>query len=179
MMNKMIIGIRLFAICAVSVILASCATGNYLRTEESSSIEMKKTYSLILYGGRFSDDMETLAILDKEGDKYEFIVYAASADNYRIKRKVPAKKALEEAEHFVQFHHSFRRSLLSRILDQSGATIGYEVKPLYFPLDVGYSDLIDTYYRIEGKTVIVKIRLSSAAEDRLYERDTPFIFRRR
>lgn len=178
MMNRMIFGIRLFAICAVSVILVSCATGNYLRTEESSSIEMKKTYSLILYGGRFSDDMETLAILDKEGDKYEFIVYA-SQDDYRIKRKVPAKKALEEAEHFVRFHHSFRRSLLSRILDQSGATIGYEVKPLYFPLDMGYSDLIETYYRIEGKTVIVRIRLSSVAEDRLYERDTPFIFRRR
>ncbi len=178
MMNNMIFGIRLLAICVVSTILASCATGNYLRTEESSSIEMKKTYSLILYGGRFSDDMETLAILDKEGDKYEFIVYA-SADDYRIKRKVSAKKALEEAEHFVRFHHSFRRSLLSRILDQSGDTIGYEVKPLYFPLDVGYSDLIDTYYRIEGKTVLVKIRLSSAAEDRLYERDTPFIFRGR
>jgi hypothetical protein len=178
MMNRMIFGIRLLAVCAVSVLLASCATGNYLRTEESSSIEMKKTYSLILYGGRFSDDMETLAILDKEGDKYEFIVYA-SQDDYRIKRKVPAKKALEEAEHFVRFHHSFRRYLLSRILDQSGDTIGYEVKPLYFPLDMGYSDLIDTYYRIEGKTVIVKIRLSSVAEDRLYERDTPFIFRRR
>ena len=48
MMNRMIYGIRLLAICAVSVILASCATGNYLRTEESSSIDMKKTYSLIL-----------------------------------------------------------------------------------------------------------------------------------
>jgi hypothetical protein len=178
MMNKMTFGVRLLVVCAVSVILASCAAGNYLRTEESSSIEMKKTYSLILYGGRFSDDRETLAILDKEGDKYEFIVYA-SQDDYRIKRKVPAKKALAMAEHFARFHHSFRRSLLSRILDQSGATIGYEVKPLYFPLDMGYSDLIDTYYRIEGKTVIVKIRLSSAAEDRLYERDTPFIFRRR
>jgi hypothetical protein len=122
--------------------------------------------------------METLAILDKEGDKYEFIVYAPDYD-YRIEKKVPAKEALKEAEKFVRFHRSFRRSLLSRILDQSGATIGYEVKPLYFPLDVGYSDLIDTYYRIEGKTVIVKIRLSSAAEGRLYERDTPFIFRRR
>ena len=76
MMKKMIIGIRLLAICAVSVILASCATGNSLRTEESNSIEMKKTYSLILYGGRFSDDLETLAVLDREDDKYEFIVVA-------------------------------------------------------------------------------------------------------
>jgi hypothetical protein len=177
-MDKMIIGIRLLAVCAVSVILASCATRNYLRTEESNSIEMKKTYSLILYGGRFSDDMETLAILDKEGDKYKFIVYAPDYD-YRIKRKVPAKEALKEAEKFVRFHHSFRRSLLSRILDQSGATIGYEVKPLYFPVDTGFSDVIDVYYRIEGKTVIVKVRLSSEAEDRLFERDTPFIFRRR
>jgi hypothetical protein len=170
--------IQLFAICAVSMILSACATGNYLRTEESSSIEMKKTYSLILYGGRFSDDMETLAILDKEGDKYEFIVYAPDYD-YRIKRKVPGKKALEEAEKFVRFHHSFRRSLLSRILDHSGATIGYEVKPLYFPVDAGFSDVIDVYYSIEGKTVIVKIRLRPEAEDRLFERDTPFIFRGR
>ena len=178
MMKKMIIGIRLLAICAVSVILASCATGNSLRTEESNSIEMKKTYSLILYGGRFSDDLETLAVLDREDDKYEFIVVAPDYD-YQIKRKVPGKKALEEAQKFVRFHHSFRRSLLSRILDQSGATIGYEVKPLYFPADMGFSDVIDVYYSIAGKTVMVKIRLSSAAEDRLYERDTPFIFRRR
>jgi hypothetical protein len=177
-MNKMIYGIRLLAICAVSVILASCATGNYLKTEESSSIEMKKTYSLILYGGRFSDDMETLAILDKEGDKYEFIVFAPAHD-YRIKREVPAKEALKEAEKFVRFHHSFRRSLLSRILDQSGAIIGYEVRPLYFPADAGFSDVIDVYYSITGKTVITKIRLRPEVEDRLFERDTPFIFRGR
>ena len=169
---------QLLAICAVLMILASCATGNYLRTEESSSIEMKKTYSLILYGGRFSDDMETLAILDKEGDNYEFIVYAAEHD-YRIKKKVPGKKALEEAQKFVRFHHSFRRSILSRILDRDGATIGYEVKPLYHVLDIGYSDVIDVHYRIEGKTVITRIRLIPEAEDRLFERDTPFIFKGR
>jgi hypothetical protein len=176
--RKKIFLIRLLAVCAVSMILASCATGNYLRTEESSSIEMKQTYRLILYGGRFSDDRETLAILDKEGDKYEFIVYAPDYD-YRIKKKVPAKEALAIAENFVRFHHSFYRSLLSRILDHSGATIGYEVKPLYFPVDVGFSDVIDVHYSIEGKTVIVKIRLRPEAEDRLFERDTPFIFRRR
>ena len=170
--------VLLLAVCAVSMILASCATGNYLQTEESSSVEMKKTYRLILYGGRFSDDMETMAILDKEGDTYEFIVYASDAD-YRIKRKVPGKKALEEAEKFVRFHHSFHRSLLSRILDHSGATIGYEVRPVYFPAGVGFSDVIDVYYRIEGKTVLVKIQLRPEAEDRLFERDTPFIFRGR
>jgi hypothetical protein len=158
--------------------LASCTAGNYLRTEESGSIEMKKTYRLILYGSRFSDDRETIAILDKEGDAYEFIIYA-SADDYRIKKKVPGKKALEEAEHFVRFHHSFRRSLVSRILGPDGNTIGYEVKPLYHILDVGYSDVIDVHYRIEGKTVITKIRLIPEAEDRLYERGMPFIFRGR
>jgi hypothetical protein len=170
--------VRLLVFCAVSMMLASCATGHYLRTEESSAIEMKKNYRLILYGGRFSDDMETLAILDMEGDKFEFIVYAPAHD-YHIKRKVPAKEALKDAEKFVRFHHSFRRSLLSRILDQSGATIGYEVRPLYFPADVGFSDVIDVYYTIAGKTVIAKIRLRPEAEDRLFERETPFIFRRR
>ena len=170
--------IRLLAVCAVSAILVSCATGNYLRTEESSTIEMENTYSLIYYGGRFSDDRETLAILDKDDDAYKFIVIASEYD-YRIEKNVPAKSALAKAEHFVRFHHTFRRSLLSRILDQRGATIGYEVKPLYFPVDVGYSDLIDTYYRIEGKTVMVRVRLRAEAEDRLFERDTPFIFRGR
>jgi hypothetical protein len=176
--NKMIYAIRLLAVCAVSMILASCATGKYLRTEESSSIEMKNTYSLILYGGRFSDDRETLAILDTEGDKYTFVVQAPDYD-YRIKRKVPANKALKEAEEFVRFHHSFWRSLVSRILNHEGVTIGYEVKPLYLFADMGFSDVIEVYYSLEGKTVFVRIRLRPEAEDRLYDRHTPFIFRGR
>jgi hypothetical protein len=125
------------------------------------------TYTLILYGGNYSDDLETIAILDREGDPYNFEPYAPDFD-YRIKKRVPAKKAMKEAEKFVSFHNSFLRSQISRIIDNNGKTIGYEVRPLYQPLTFGISDVLDVYYWVkEGGRVKVLIRLKQSVEKSL------------
>ena len=41
-----------------------------LRTEEANPEEMKGSFTLILYGGSYLDDLETIALLDSEGDQY-------------------------------------------------------------------------------------------------------------
>jgi hypothetical protein len=84
-----------------------------LRTEGAKDADIRGSFALILYGSRHLNDIETIAILDMEGDRYGFEPYAPEFD-YKIKRGIPAKEALEEAERFVSWHSSFYRTQLSR-----------------------------------------------------------------
>ena len=154
----------------------SCAGGRYLKTELATAPEITGTYTLILHGGRYSSDIENLAILDREGDRYTFEVYAPEFD-YRVKRGVPAREALEEAERFVGFHHSFRSSQLRKILDSEGNAIGYEVRPIYSPADFPFPDIFDVSYLIEGNKVVVRIRLIPEVERRFFDGGRPLLRR--
>lgn len=151
-----------FFLFIFSVILffeAKDVSAKFLKTEKAGADEMKGTYTIIFYGGRHINDLETAAFLDKEGDQYEFEPYAPEFD-YKIKKGVPAEEALKEARKFVSFHNAYWRSQLSRILDEKGNTIGYELRPLYYPFVYGRDDLLEIYYRIKGNKVIVEIRLT-------------------
>ena len=147
----------------VLAFLGSCATDRFIRTEPSEYKELAGSFTLILYGSRHSNDIETVAILDIEGDGYSFEPYAPEFD-YRIKKGVHAKEAFKEAEHFVSWHSSFYRTQLSRIIDEKGVTIGYELRPLYRPLTFGVSDVLDVDYIKRGDKVIVKIKLIPSVE---------------
>jgi len=129
-----------------------------LKTEEARACEVTGTFTLVLYGARHIDDLETVAFLDKEGDQYEFEPYAPEFD-YRVEKGIPALDALQAARKFVSFHNAFWRSQLSKILDEKGNVIGYEVRPLYRPFVFGRSDLLDVYYRIKDGKVIAYIKL--------------------
>lgn len=130
-----------------------------LSTESGEVYAMNGSLTLILYGARFADDIETIVIFDIEGDQYHFEPFAPDFD-YKIKRGVQAKEALAEAEKFVSFHNAFWRSQLSRILDPKGNIIGYELRPLYNNLVYGTSDVMDVHYWLkEGGKIKVTIRL--------------------
>jgi len=136
----------------------SFAVAKYLKTEEAKADEIAGVFTLILYGRRDSNDIETIVFLDKEGDEYEFEPYAPEFD-YRIKRGVSAKEALDEAKRFVSFHNSYWYAQLSRIIDHRGKTIGYELRPRYYPFVFGVSDVLDVNYVIKDSKVVVRIRL--------------------
>lgn len=165
-----------FAVISLLLTIISCAPGIYLKTERAKVTEISGMYTLILYGGRYSNDIETIAILDKEDDKYTFEVYAPEFD-YKIKQGVPAKEALEEAGKFIRFHHSFWQFRLSRIIDPTGNTIGYELRPLYYPPDFGYTDVLDVLYVIKDSKVIVTISLIPEVRRMLFDDDRPFLLR--
>ena len=137
---------------------AEDAFAKFLKTEEVKAEEITGTFTLVLYGGRHINDLETAVFLDKDGDQYEFEPYAPEF-NYKIKRGVPAEEALKEAKKFVSFHNAYWQSQLSRILDEKGNVIGYELRPLYYPFVYGREDLLEIYYRIKGSKVIIEIRL--------------------
>ncbi len=164
------------AVVFVSLVLGSCAPAPYLKTSSAQPGEITGTYTLILYGGRYSADIENVAILAKEGTGYTFEVFAPEF-NYSVRKNVPARDALGTAEQFVSFHYAFRRSQLSRIMDAGGSVIGYEVRPLYSPLDFGYTDVLDITYTLQDNTVTVRIRLIPEVEKPPFKEDTPFFFR--
>ncbi|MCL4475080.1 MAG: hypothetical protein M1508_02465 [Nitrospirae bacterium] len=115
-------------------------------------------FTLILYGAEHSNDVETVAILDKEGDRYTFEPFAPKF-KYAVKRGLPAKEALEEAGKFISWHNSFHQSQLRGIIDENGNVLGYELRPLYLPFTFGIDDIMDIDYRMRADKIAVIIRL--------------------
>jgi hypothetical protein len=138
-----------------------------LRTEEVGPANIKGTFDLILYGGRYFRDVETAAFLDIEGDLYRLEPYAPDFD-YRIIRGLSAKEALERAEQFVSGRYDFWRSLLSRIIDEQGKTVGYEVRPLYHVPAFGVPDVMNIDYVTKGDKIRIYIRLKPEVERQLF-----------
>jgi hypothetical protein len=142
----------------------ACAGAKPLKTETADPVEIKGTFAVIFYGGAYADDLETVAILDNEGDQYTFEPFAPDFD-YVTKKGLSAGEALAAAGKFIRFHPSFWRTQLIKIIDPEGNIIGFELKPLYFPFVYGTSDVLDIYYWLkkEGK-IKVTIKLKPSLE---------------
>jgi hypothetical protein len=142
----------------------ACAGAKPLKTETADPVEIKGTFTVIFYGGAYADDLETVAILDTEGDQYSFEPFAPDFD-YVTKKGLSAGEALAAAEKFIRFHPSFWRTQLIKIIDPEGKSIGFELKPLYIPFIYGTSDVLDVYYwpKKEGK-IKVTIKLKPSLE---------------
>ncbi len=147
-----------FCIVSIGAQSQSYALEKGLKTEKASPADIKGTFTVILYHASSSDDLETIAVLDLEGDGYRIEPYAPDYD-YTVKKGVPAEKALSAAEKFVSFHPSFWRTELSKILDKSGNVIGFEVRPLYMPIIYGVSNVLEVDY-FPAKDGLVKMKIN-------------------
>jgi hypothetical protein len=165
-------------IAVASAFLTSCAGGQYLRTKTAGPLDISGSYSVILYGCNYTADVENAAILVPEGAPYTFEVYAPNFD-YQVKRRVPARQALREAERFVSCHYAFWRSRISKIIDPEGNIAGYEVRPLYREPEFRYPDILDITYTLKGRTVTAMISLKRGIRRPAAESDMPFLFRHR
>jgi len=156
---------RKTALLLVLLLLASCAamTANHLKTAETTSAEIQGAYRVLLYGCRSVDDVENVAILDKEGDPFTFDIFAPDFE-YKIKSGLSAADALSTAERFIQCSFHYERTQLSRIIGPSGEVIGYEVRPLYSPIRYGRYDLLDIHYTVKGDSIVTYIRLDPTIE---------------
>lgn len=155
------------------VTLSSCAGSKLLRTELAQDSEITGSFTLILHGTRHTFDLKTIAFLDKEGDGYVLMPEAPTFD-YKVIGNLSAQEALKKAQDFVKWHRSFRRSQVSKIIDDKGSIIGYEIRPLYDPIDYGISNvLVVEYWLKEGGKVKVTIRLHPTAELHLRRHEMP------
>jgi hypothetical protein len=167
-MKKYISFLFLLASILFGVSHAFAQSGN-LRAEEVKEGDVKGVFTLILYGARDINDIETLAFLDKEGDQYTLEPYAPAFD-YKIEKGLSEKAALNEAYKFIGYHNAFLRPRLSKIIDDKGNTIGYEVRPLYLPFVFGRSDVLQVDYSLKGEKVKVIIKIIPSIERALPER---------
>ncbi len=153
----------LAAFIFASLIVASCTSGIRLNTQGKGYPEASGTYTVILYGCNFNNDLETIAFLDKEGDRYTFEPYAPDF-KFRIKKGVEAKEALQEAMEFVNCNSSFTHAQVFGITGTGGETLGYEVRPFYHSFMYGAQDVLLTDYWLKDDKVVIKIRLDPSVE---------------
>lgn len=143
---------------SILIISKNLGRGKLLRTVPAEIADIADKFTLILYGGEHSNDMEAVAILDSEGDRYTFEPFAPKF-KYVVKRGLSAKEALEEAGKFISWHNSFHHSQMRGIIDEHGNILGYEVRPLYLPLTFGIDDIMDIDYRMRADKIAVIARL--------------------
>lgn len=166
--GKSVAVISLTLLCAV--VLQACAGRVPLKTQGAMAGEVQGTYDLILFGANHGNDIATIAILDKAGDGVRVEPHAPPYV-YRVKSGLSAQEALHDADEFIRWHHAFRSPQLSRIIDASGTVIGYEMRPLYRPLEFGVTDVLDISYTAERGKVVAWIRLIPSVEAQLFDND--------
>jgi hypothetical protein len=146
---------------------ASCASGTRLNTGGVQEFDTKSTYRVIFFGCNYLNDLETLAFLDKEDDKYVFDPYAPDF-RYRMENGVAVNDALEKVDKFLNCNASFSHSRISMITASDGHIVGYEVRPLYLPMTYGIDDVLETDYWLKDDKVVIRIRLLPYIEKRLH-----------
>lgn len=153
---------NIFIITSYLVVMSTiqgCMPGTQLRAGSADPAGVQGTYTLLLYGCRYPDDIENMAILIDEDGPYPIELYAPDF-MYQVKRGVPAVQALAEAEAFItcSFHRAWQ-SQFRKIPDAAGRTIGYEIKPLYVPWEIGIPEVLLSSYSLKDGKVTVYIEL--------------------
>ncbi len=152
-----------FIFLAALFFISCSSSAIRLNTSGAQDSEITGTYRVIFYGCNFNNDLETIAFLDKESDKYAFEPYAPDF-KYKVKKGVAAKEALAEAKEFVNCNTSYLRAGTYKITSPNGEVLGYEVRPFYEPLTYGIEDVLITDYSIKGDKVVIKMRLNPSVE---------------
>jgi hypothetical protein len=141
--------------------------GTRLDTETADPKTITGTYDLLLYGCRYSDDLERAAFLIAS-DKTGMVDLFVPATSYKVKPGLPAEKALAEADAFVRCgNHTVTELRVHRIPDGSNGTIGYEILPRYSYYDDGGTDPLFVSYTLKDGKITVSIRLYPDVERRL------------
>lgn len=156
-----------FALVVLAASMSGCLLGTQLNTETADPKTITGTYDLLLYGCRYPDDLEHAAFLIAP-DKTGMVELFVPATSYKVKRGLPADKALAEADAFVRCGvHAVQELRVHRITDSSSSTIGYEILPRYFYYDDGGTDPLYVGYTLKEGKITVYIRLFPDVERKL------------
>ena len=147
--------------------LSGCMLGTRLDSVTADPKAITGTYDLLLYGCRYPDDLERAAFLIAP-DKTGMVDLYVPATSYKVKRGLPADKALAEADAFVRCgNHTVTELRVHSIPDGGNGTVGYEILPRYAYYDEGGTDPLLVSYSLKDGRITVYIRLSPEVERRL------------
>jgi hypothetical protein len=148
---------------SAALLLQACM-GMQLIPRSANQDELKGTYTLIQYGCRHPADLENMAILVDESGPYPVEVYALDS-LYKVKKGLPASQALGEANTFINCSfYTVWQSMLRRISDNMGRTIGYELKPVYRPWEISTTETLLTSYILKDNKITVYITPNPSLE---------------
>lgn len=150
----------------------SCGTGNLLptsRTMEGRAVE--GTFTVILYGGQNANDFETVAILDRQGDVYQFETFGGRY-SATVFEGMNTKEALDKAKRFVGQHTAFRAAETRVIKGPAGALLGYEIRPIFSSTVAGGRELLDTRYVLQPDNIIMVYVYLNRGLDRMFYNDS-------
>jgi hypothetical protein len=161
---KNTIGLATLLLMAIS--LHSCTLGTQLNTELADPKIITGTYTLLLYGCHYPEQIDNIAILVDKNSKYPLEIYDIKT-SYSVENEVPAQQAFEKADDFVRCSsHRVSQTQLTRIPDDSNGTVGYEVRPLYVPTEFGTPDVLIINYALKDGKIQVYIKKIRQAEDK-------------
>ncbi len=152
-------------------LLQGCAIGTRLQTESADLKNMAGTYDLYLYGCRYPDDTENVAILVNQNSAYPFEIFTL-ATRYKVKKGLSAAEALTEANAFVRCSMgSVWQTATREIVDEKGGIYGYDMRPLYMPYEIMASDLMLIDYYLNNGRVTAYITEKTRRDDGGSSRD--------
>src|ERR1700690_1995533 len=91
--------IRFAALLLMTITLQSCMTGMQLNTTSADPTLISGTYTLLLYGCHYPDQIDNVAILVDENSRYPLEIYDLDT-SFIMKKGVPAQQAVAEADKF-------------------------------------------------------------------------------
>lgn len=155
-------------LAAILVLLAisalSCISGTRLRSVAARPGDAQGTYTVLLHGCRYGNDLETMALLVDRTSPYRFRIVDLPSSTKTLP-SLTADQAAKEAEAFIRCSiYNRGKILFRRILDPLGETIAFEVKPLYSRIEMGAEEVVLSDYFLHGDEVRVYLRLDPAVE---------------
>jgi hypothetical protein len=150
----------------MTILLQSCMLGTQLNTTSADPKLITGTYTLLLYGCHYPEQIDNVAILVDKNSKYPLEIYDIKT-SYSVENEVPAQQAIEKADAFVRCSsHRVSQTQLTRIPDDSNGTVGYEVRPLYVPTEFGTPDVLIVNYSLKDGKIRTYIKKTRQAEDK-------------
>ncbi len=157
----------LLVLLLLAATLQACVPANQLITRSADPGELNGTYTLMLYGCHYPDQINNVAIFVAENSKYPVEIYDLDT-SYKLKKEVPSRQAFADADSFVRCStYRVWQTQLLRIPDGSGGTIGFELRPLYVPYEFGMPDVLRTTYALRNGVVRVYIKIDPDVEKAL------------
>ncbi len=165
------ININLFFSGAVTLLLVltlnGCVPGKRLIPSDAKPAEMTGNYTLLLYGCHYASEVKNAAFFVEEGSKYPLEIFDLDS-SYKTIKGLTVQEALAKAESFLRCSsYAVWQTVLRRIPDDNGGTIGYEMRPLYIPYQLGQADVLDINYFLKKEKVRAYIMLDRDVERNL------------
>lgn len=143
---------RIFMV-VTGLFLVSCVSSQVLPTQSTSiNLDEQGTFDLILYGMDTSNDVKSVAVLDRVGDGYKI----EASNRMHVKNIVKDQtiaQASKAASDFLRNSIILRSINTSTIYGPNGEMVGYEFRPVFNEFQVSNS-FYSIWYYLDGPETI-------------------------